>query len=180
VIKLDEMYKAKMKELERDNIDLRSKIKFLEDKLYDKLGAYQFNFKNVDEIVTKFLLSCKDQIRIITGGFDSEFANYFERLAREGKKVQVITPERHQILDENLIQAFNKIQSNTNIQLFTKGELQGNLLIKDVQQILICNTHFSKENLQSVLSFCISINSKEIYEQFYKYFNNRLPPFMRT
>ena len=76
---MENMYKTKALDLEKDNKELRKKVKTLEDTLYSKLGAYRSYIKNVENQISEFISSCITGLQIITLGFDSKYAEYFHQ-----------------------------------------------------------------------------------------------------
>ena len=175
---MEDLYREKTKELEKENAALRKKIKLLEDQLFSKLGMHHFYIKNVDQHIKKFILSCQNQLQIITCGFDLKFAEIFKNLANDGKKLQLITLERHQLNEQELINAFDRLQGSL-INIYTNQNVRANLIIKDVEQLLITSTVLYTKKLVDDLNYCIISLEKQVVEQFQKYFNNHLPQFLR-
>ncbi|MHA1129355.1 MAG: hypothetical protein ACTSQI_00130 [Candidatus Helarchaeota archaeon] len=176
---MEEIYKKKVRELEKETIALRKKVKFLEDKLYQKLGTYSFFTKNIESHLREYLFSSKDQLNILTRGFDVEFVNIFKKLAAKGIKIQIITSERHQLVGPEIIKAFDLCQFSA-IKLYTRQTIRVNLLIKDAEQIFITSTRLVEKELADDLSFCIIVRESQVVDLFQKLFNRHLPEFLRA
>jgi hypothetical protein len=173
-------YKSKAKDLEKENAALRKNIKEIEDKLYNKLGINRFYIKNVDSMVEDLIQSCNKQLQIITLGLDLKMVESIEKLALNEKKVRIITLERHKLTDQNLINAFDKLQGISGINVYTNKDTRANILIKDEDQVLISSARLIINELRDSTNFCILSLEKQVIDQFQNYFNNHLPQFLRS
>ncbi|HUY00272.1 MAG TPA: phospholipase D-like domain-containing protein [Candidatus Deferrimicrobium sp.] len=172
-------YKKKAKDLDTEIVVLRKKVKELEDKLFNKLGMNQFYIKNTDAMVLDLIHSCNRQLQIITTGIDLKLLDYIQNLALNGKRIQIITLERHRLMDQNLINAFDKLQGISGINVYTNKDVRANILIKDDDQVTISSARLILSELRESTNFCIISVEKQVIEQFQNYFNNHLPQFLR-
>ncbi|MHA1264272.1 MAG: hypothetical protein ACTSRS_03475 [Candidatus Helarchaeota archaeon] len=176
---MEELYKKKAKQLEKENLELRDKVKFLEDKLYEKLGANTFFTKNIGETIKEFIKSCQDQLFVLTPEFDITFSGLFQKLAEEGKQLTILTHERHQLKDQRCIEAFDRVRNFKAIKLVTNQDIQGNVIIKDKNEVLLSSTRLFMPDFQEKLNFCIISTESQVCKQFENFVKNHLPTFMR-
>lgn len=176
---MEETYKTKIREIEKQNLELRKKIKSLEDALLAKLGLYQVFNKNIENHIKEFISSLKSQLKIMTLGVDKKSMEDIRKLADEGKRIQIIISERHQIVEQDLKETFDQLQTMSSIKCYTSGRIRANVLIKDNEQVLISSARMVIKEQNDFTNFCIVCTEKQIIEQFENYFMEHLPQFLR-